>query len=174
MGYLPKEYYKVFKPLVDMFPGEGNSNPLQYCWEDPMHRGGLEGYSPGVTKRGTQQGTQTCAHAHVCWVDKVPLELQVTHISPGNHPWMKTSYVNKFQAAQNSVCFTGLHLLFLLTWLIEPRNWKQLPLFSVNFHCLTSSKNSNKRPKADHTSQSTEAPETVKQAPSGTHTSTMW
>ena len=47
MGYLPKEYYKVFKPLIHIFPGKGNSNPLQYsCLEKSMHRGGLEGYSP--------------------------------------------------------------------------------------------------------------------------------
>ena len=38
-------------PGLRRSPGEGHGNPLQYsCLENPMDRGGLEGYSHGVGK----------------------------------------------------------------------------------------------------------------------------
>ena len=126
------------------------------AWKIPCTEEAWKATVQGVTKRGTQQGTQTCAHAHVCWVDKVPLELEVTHIIPDNYPWMKTSYINKLQATQNSVCLLGLTASFLFTNMVN-RNWNSF-LFSLLILTEKAARTSNKRQKADYTSQSTESP----------------
>ena len=43
-------------PRSGRLPGEGNGNPLQYsCLENPMDRGGLEGYDPWGHKKSWTQ-----------------------------------------------------------------------------------------------------------------------
>ena len=42
-------------PRSGKFPGEGNSNPLQYsCLENPMNRGAWQAIVHGLTKSGTR------------------------------------------------------------------------------------------------------------------------
>ena len=40
-------------------PGEGDGNPLQYCWDDPMDRGAWQATVHGVEKNQTRLSTHT-------------------------------------------------------------------------------------------------------------------
>ena len=46
-------------PGLGRCTGEGDGNPLQYCWDDPMDRGAWQATVHGVAKNQTRLSTHT-------------------------------------------------------------------------------------------------------------------
>ena len=49
----------VSVPGLGRCPGEGNGNPLQCCWDNPMDRGAWQARVHGVAKNQTQLSRHT-------------------------------------------------------------------------------------------------------------------
>ena len=58
--------YLLIRPMLGLYIGEGNGNPLQYsCLENPMDGGAWEATVNGVTKSQTRLSNFTCTfHFH--------------------------------------------------------------------------------------------------------------